>query len=95
MQTVGTWLQLIGNTTMGFGVVFAFLKMSGRLRRLRVALGGLVVQLRSAISRRNIRHVDAALSGGSSLTVEVKTDVEGAVFGTGTTEQRLARIEND
>jgi hypothetical protein len=30
MQTWATWLQLIGNTTIGFGVVTAFLAVSGQ-----------------------------------------------------------------
>jgi hypothetical protein len=88
-------LQLIGTATMGFGVVFAFLKVSGRLRRFRFAVGGLVVQLRSAISRRNVKHVAGNLTGGSYLTVGVEAKAEGEVFRTGITEERLHGVEND
>lgn len=68
--------------------------MLGRLRHVKVAAGGLVVQLRSAVSRRNIKHVEANLSGGSSLTVTPMTKTEAEVSGTGTPELRLSRIEN-
>jgi hypothetical protein len=95
MQTLGTWLQMIGTGTIGFGVVFAWLKVSGRVRRARVAAGGLVVQLRSAISRRNVPHVDGKLTGGSSLTVTPMTKAEGVVIGTGTPELRLSRVEDN
>ncbi len=95
MQTLGTWLQLIGTATIGFGVVFAWLNVSGRLRRGRVAIGGLVVQLRSAISRRNLRHVDANLSGSGSVTVIPRVKASSEVFRTGTHDQRLRGVEND
>lgn len=94
MQTFGTWLQLSGSAITGLGLLYAWLKVSGRLRRWGVAAGSLVMQLRSAISRRaggNTR-VDPA---SAVVTITPSTTVEMTVTRGGTPDERLRRVEND
>jgi hypothetical protein len=90
MQTIGTWLQLIGTATIGFGVVFAFLKVSGRLHRARVAVNSLVLQLISSLSPgRNVKQADVA------VVVPVITEASAGVKHGGSLDDRLQRVEND
>jgi hypothetical protein len=94
MQTLGTWLQLSGTGITGFGILFAWFKVSGRLRRWGVAAGSLVVQLRSAISRRvgdiTVSPTSAVVTIGVGTPVVTVTATLG-----GTLDERLRRVEND
>jgi hypothetical protein len=74
MQTLGTWLQLSGSAITGFGLLYAWLKVSGRLRQWGVAAKSLVVQLRSSLRpRETVKQAGAALVAEGKITAETES----------------------
>lgn len=92
MQTFGTWLQLSGSAITGFGLLYAWLTVTGRLRRWGATAAGLVVQLRSAAAK-----LGTGGNTGSTVEASFTLDVPPQIHMAQTPSDavRLSELESD